>query len=166
MYKLFLLADDDHDDAELFGEALESIDASVSFHHVENGQAVFAFLNTLGTKPDIIFLDLNMPAMNGWQCLAKLKNDVYLKDIPVIMYSTSSNPRDKEIALELGAHGFITKPSDFKLLKQMLHDITDNQGADLKTILERIRTYTATFSTYIRKLITPTFTLPYFNSGR
>lgn len=165
MYKLFLLADDDHDDAELFAEALESIDASVTFHHVEDGQAVFTLLNTLGTKPDIIFLDLNMPAMNGWQCLTRLKNDIYLKHIPVVMYSTSSNPRDKEIALELGAHGFITKPSDFKLLKQMLHDITNDHGTDLGTILDRIKSYTSAFSTYIKKLITPTLTLSHFNSG-
>jgi CheY-like chemotaxis protein len=157
MYKLFLLADDDHDDAELFAEALQSIDKSVTFRHVEDGQAVFSLLNTMETKPDIIFLDLNMPAMNGWQCLTKLKGDESLKHIPVIMYSTSSNPRDKEIARELGAHGFITKPSDFKLLKQMLSDITENHGTDLGTILDRIKTYTSSFSTYIYKLITPSF---------
>src|SRR4051812_42713633 len=124
MSKFFLLADDDADDAELFGEALVSIEPPVEFYHVEDGEEVFNFLSkTTNKKPDLIFLDLNMPKMSGWQCLARLKNDIYFKDIPVIIYSTSSHQRDKEIAIELGAMGFLTKPSDFKLLKKLLHHI-------------------------------------------
>jgi CheY-like chemotaxis protein len=131
--KLFLLADDDRDDAELFGEALTVIEPPVNFCHVPDGQAVFTFLNnTANKKPDIIFLDLNMPQMSGWQCLAKLKNDIYLKDIPVIMYSTSTNPRDKEIALELGAIGFVTKPTDFKLLTKVLSAISNTDAESLR----------------------------------
>jgi CheY-like chemotaxis protein len=134
--KLFLLADDDRDDAELFGEALTVIDPPVSFHHVADGQAVFKYLASgANPKPDVIFLDLNMPEMSGWQCLAKLKNDIYLKDIPVIMYSTSTNPRDKEIAVELGALGFVTKPNDFKHLTHVLESISKSRAEDLKKVL-------------------------------
>src|SRR5687768_6050501 len=135
----FLLADDDHDDAEIFSEALATVNPSIKFHHVEDGQEVFQFLsNSKIKKPDVIFLDLNMPAMSGWQCLAKLKNDTALKNIPVIMYSTSSNPREKEIAIELGATGFVTKPTDFKILTKILETINNNLVSDLKRILKEM----------------------------
>lgn len=135
----FLLADDDHDDAELFNEALTTVNSSIQFHHVEDGKAVFEYLlEGKGSKPDVIFLDLNMPAMSGWQCLAKLKNDASLKEIPVIMYSTSSNPREKEIALELGAVGFVTKPTDFRILTQVLKTIASNINGDLRSVLKNI----------------------------
>jgi len=137
--RFFLLADDDRDDAEIFSEALSTVDPSIKFHHVEDGQEVFQFLSTSKIeKPDVIFLDLNMPAMSGWQCLAKLKNDTALKNIPVIMYSTSSNPREKEIAIELGATGFVTKPTDFKVLTKILEAISANLASDLKRILKEI----------------------------
>jgi CheY-like chemotaxis protein len=135
--RFFLLADDDRDDAELFGEALTTIDPPVEFHHVSDGQAVFTFLNNSSNKkPHIIFLDLNMPQMSGWQCLAKLKNDIYLKDIPVVMYSTSANPRDREIALELGAVGFVTKPTDFKLLTKILSAISKTDNESLQKVIK------------------------------
>jgi CheY-like chemotaxis protein len=136
----FLLADDDRDDAELFGEAVASLHVPIEFQHVEDGRAgraVFDFLSDSANRnPDLIFLDLNMPQVSGWQCLAKLKNDIYFQKIPVIMYSTSSHPRDKEIALDLGALGFITKPSDFKLLQKILGNIASNLDGDLKKIIK------------------------------
>jgi CheY-like chemotaxis protein len=140
MNKFFLLADDDQDDAELFAEALSTVDSSVYFHRVENGLAVFDYLKNTGSKkPDLIFLDLNMPLMTGWQCLSKLKNDLHLKDIPVIMYSTSSYQHDKDVALQLGATGFITKPTEYQLLKKILADIARNVDADLQKALQEIR---------------------------
>lgn len=130
------MADDDQDDAELFGEALTAIDPPVRFQHVSDGRAVFKFLNNdSDRKPDIIFLDLNMPEMSGWQCLAKLKNDISLREIPVIMYSTSTNPRDREIAGELGAVGFVTKPTDFKLLTKILTSLSQSTPENLKNAL-------------------------------
>jgi CheY-like chemotaxis protein len=132
----FLLADDDRDDAELFGEALGSLNPPVDFAHVEDGRGVFEFLsNEHHRKPDLIFLDLNMPQVSGWQCLARLKNDIYFQNIPVIMYSTSSHPRDKEIAIDLGALGFITKPTDFKMLRKILQRISENLRGDLRKMI-------------------------------
>jgi CheY-like chemotaxis protein len=137
--KFFLLADDDNDDAELFSEALARIIPPVRFRHVEDGHGIFEFLKqSANIKPDIIFLDLNMPGMSGWQCLSKLKNDIKFNTIPVIMYSTSSNPREKEIAVELGALGFLTKPTDFKVLTKILEQIAVNDLNDLKRILKEI----------------------------
>jgi CheY-like chemotaxis protein len=137
----FLLADDDRDDAELFGEALGSLNPPVKFIHVENGHGVFSVLNVKKEiKPDIIFLDLNMPELSGWQCLARLKNDVFFKDIPVIMYSTSSNARDREIAIELGATGFITKPSSFNTLISILTDLASTPIDELKSKIRDLAT--------------------------
>jgi len=136
MKEFFLLTDDDNDDAELFGDALALIDPIVDFYHSEDCQALFEFLaGTKNRKPDIIFLDLNMPEISGWQCLAQLKNNSDYKDIPVIIYSTSSHPRDKEMAIDLGALGFLTKPSDFKILVKTLSHIAHGKDADLKSVL-------------------------------
>jgi CheY-like chemotaxis protein len=137
--KLFLLADDDHDDAELFSEALNRVDPAIHFLHVENGTGVLDFLNQAGSpKPDLIFLDLNMPKMSGWQCLAQLKNNIAYKDIPVIMYTTSSHYRDTEIALDLGALGLVTKPSEFKTLKTIITTIVNNLHGDLIAALKQL----------------------------
>lgn len=122
--KVILLADDDQDDAEIFQEALEKTCPSTYFIHASNGSKVFEYLGHPGNlKPDVIFLDLNMPEMNGWQCLAKLKNTEAYEHIPVVMYTTSSNPRDKQIAHDLNAHGLITKPSSPKTLEKILETI-------------------------------------------
>lgn len=138
MSKLFLLADDDHDDAELFSEALNRVDPSITLHHVDNGTGVFEFLNDGRQTPDLIFLDLNMPKMSGWQCLAQLKNNPDYKDIPVIMYTTSSHYRDAEIALDLGALGLVTKPSEFKILKTIISAIVNNIHRDLPATLKEL----------------------------
>jgi CheY-like chemotaxis protein len=134
--KLFLLADDDHDDSDMFREALTKVNPPVDFHHVEDGKAVFQYLdNTQNPKPDIIFLDLNMPKIDGWQCLTDLKNISGYKGIPVVIYSTSSHARDKENAVRLGASGFLTKPDDFKLLVKILTNIaTDENRAFISSV--------------------------------
>jgi CheY-like chemotaxis protein len=137
--KLFLLADDDHDDAELFSEAINRVDPSINVHHVDNGTDVFEFLNKEShKKPDLIFLDLNMPKMSGWQCLAQLKNNPAYKDIPVIIYTTSSHYRDTEIALDLGALGLVTKPSEFNVLKTIAASIINNIDQDLPATLKEL----------------------------
>lgn len=113
-----LLADDDEDDREIFSEALASIDADVQYEGVEDGQEAIDALLGNQTRPHIIFLDINMPVMNGWDVLRKLKSDNL--DIPVIMYSTSSGENEKRTAFDLGALCFITKPESVKLIKAML----------------------------------------------
>src|SRR6478736_9783604 len=136
MTRLFLLVDDDCDDAELFGEALSLVEPTIDFYHAPDGKSAFKYLGSLTNKrPDLIFLDLNMPEMSGWQCLARLKNDHLLKDIPVVMYSTSSHQRDKEIAIELGAIGFITKPSDYKALQGTLKRIASAPDMQIEKLI-------------------------------
>ncbi|RYF92112.1 MAG: response regulator, partial [Chitinophagaceae bacterium] len=122
--KLFLLADDDKDDAELFEEALQSIDTPVQFYHVKDSNAVIPFLDkNHDIRPDLIFLDVNLPQVNGWECLSDLKAHESYAQIPVVMYSTSSHPKEKSLAAQLGASGFLTKPTDFNSLIKMLSSI-------------------------------------------
>jgi CheY-like chemotaxis protein len=121
MRKRFLLIDDDGDDRALFSEALALVDPVIICDEAVDGQDALARLQSASAdKPDMIFLDINLPIMNGWQFLTKLKSDETYRNIPVIMYSTSSNERDKHTAGRLGALCFITKPHAFKLLKNIL----------------------------------------------
>jgi CheY-like chemotaxis protein len=140
MKKFFILADDDIDDAELFSDALAEIIPGVDFYHTDDCRALLRYLsNGENRKPDLIFLDINMPEMNGWECLGELKKHAENKYIPVIMYSTSSTQRDKEMAMELEAVGFLTKPSDFRVLVKMLTAIAHARDQiDLSKVLQML----------------------------
>jgi CheY-like chemotaxis protein len=122
--KQVLLIDDDRDDADLFKEALFEINSAIVFQHYEDSKAGLQLLLERQTDlPDLIFLDINMPIVSGWQCLIEFKKAEHLKHIPVIIFTTSSQTREKEIADELGAEGFITKPNEYKALKELLSDV-------------------------------------------
>lgn len=134
---VFLLADDDADDKTLFCEALSEIDPAIVVHTASDGKEALALLSgNQIKKPDIIFLDINMPVMDGWQCLGKLKENADLKTIPVIMYSTSSYQRDIELALDSGAFCFFTKPSDYRELRSILKLIATSPVKSLSNVMK------------------------------
>jgi CheY-like chemotaxis protein len=140
--KLFLLVDDDYDDAELFGEALSELKTHVKFRHVDESKNLFQFLqNEDEKKPDLLFLDINMPPVSGWESLTELKKHPEYKNIPVVMYSTSSSVRDNETAMTSGAIGLLSKPSEFKLLVEMLGTIAEAEQQDLETVITRYRNF-------------------------
>lgn len=125
--KKFLLTDDDKEDRELFSEALAAIDPNIICTGAEHGrEALHLLASNSFDKPDIIFLDINMPVMNGWELLNTLKKDDHCRDIPVIIYTTSSEERDKMIAKDLGALCFVTKPDDFRRVKKILEVVIRN----------------------------------------
>lgn len=116
--KTLMIVDDDSDDREFFCEALNDIDSSAKCLVAINGDEALKILRSeIEHLPDSIFLDLNMPRMDGRTCLAELKKDAKLRNIPVIIFSTSSHQKDIEETHELGAVYFLTKPSDFKKLQ-------------------------------------------------
>ncbi|HVS98081.1 MAG TPA: response regulator [Puia sp.] len=130
MNRRFLLADDDADDASIFCEALTAIAPVMECYTAGNGIELFEMLlRHLPHPPDVIFLDINMPVMNGWQCLRKLKADADFRDIPVIMYSTSSAKKDIDMAYNLGVRVFLTKPEDVRELGKIL-EIVANSSKD------------------------------------
>lgn len=127
MAKKVFLIDDDQDDRELFCEAMEEVAPKIICYTAANGRkALNQLSNNEIESPDIIFLDINMPIMSGWQCLSMLKEHEFYKNIPVIMYSTSSQPEDVEKAGQLGALCFFTKPDDFESLKKSLEIVVEH----------------------------------------
>ncbi len=113
----YLIVDDDADDIEFFCEAIDKIDATGSCHSAGNGEEALRWLRQKSeSKPDYIFLDLNMPRMDGRACLGELKKDDGLRDIPVIVYTTSSHQRDRGETMALGADYFLVKATSFKKL--------------------------------------------------
>ena len=111
--KYLLYADDDADDKEIMRDMIESIDPRLEVVTVENGLEVLEFLRSLPDNavfPCFIILDMNMPQFDGIQTLQNLKSDLQFKEIPVVMFSTSSQRQDIDLSLQLGAQDFITKP--------------------------------------------------------
>ena len=111
-----LIIDDDDDDRELFCEAVGIVSAATLCHQAINGLEALEMLKKTAPLPDLIFLDLNMPKLNGTQCLAQIKQIEEIKKIPVFIYSTSNFKKDKEETINLGASGFILKPTNFDSL--------------------------------------------------
>lgn len=124
--KSIFLIDDDADDREIFSDSLMSMHPSISFHEAQNGLEAFAILRSGIFVPDLIFLDLNMPIMDGKTFLVRIKEDESLKDIPIVIYTTSSNQIDKDFAEKHSAALFLTKQYSIALLKE-----------DLKNTLEK-----------------------------
>jgi DNA-binding response OmpR family regulator len=135
----FFLVDDDEDDTSLFLEALAHVDASVVCHTADDCKQALRLLGAENKTPELIFLDINMPGMSGWQCLMKLKEDARHREIPVIMYSTSSHERDIGIALDLGALCFFVKPNDFKTLRNILQVIVSHPISQLPAVISHFR---------------------------
>ncbi len=114
---IVMLVDDDEDDREFFCEAVDNIDKSLKCVKLENGEKALQYLkNEEYPMPDYIFLDLNMPRLDGKECLVEIKKIDHLKQVPVIIYTTSNHPLDKTQTLQLGANGFVHKQTEFNSL--------------------------------------------------
>ncbi|HVK48716.1 MAG TPA: response regulator [Pseudobacter sp.] len=108
-----LVIDDDREDHVILKDVMETIGAADVMEFAATGMEGLSMLNVHYADtalPCLIVLDLNMPVMNGTQALGKLKEDTRFNKIPVIIYSTSLNPFEKEKCMGLGAHSYITKP--------------------------------------------------------
>ena len=103
MPKHVLLIDDDADDIELFREALSEADPYSTFDFFNDAGQVLTKFQSLPIQPDIVFLDINMTTISGWDCLQYLKENNYLGETPVIMYSTSSHKKEAQQAFNEGA---------------------------------------------------------------
>jgi CheY-like chemotaxis protein len=114
---VILYAEDDFDDYDAIKEALEQITRSFTLIHVKNGQEAIEYLKENGHVPDLLVLDLNMPVMDGKEVLVWVKEEAGLKDIPVMIFTTSS--REEDIKLCQKYHcTFFRKPT---LYRDLLH---------------------------------------------
>lgn len=121
--KVILLVDDDMDDQELFGEAMSIVDSSATCHFASDGEEGLRMLENGGLQCDLIFLDLNMPKMNGKQFLAEIKKSIAHRDIPVVIFTTSLREKDGIETAAMGAAHFLTKPSSFGELCKQLENV-------------------------------------------
>lgn len=117
-----MLADDDKDDSMLFQDILDELPLSTHLTTVFNGEQLMQLLN--GTKeplPDILFLDLNMPRKNGFDCLSEIRSNEKLKLLSIIIYSTSYEPEIVNLLYKKGAQFYIRKPNSFSQLKKLIY---------------------------------------------
>ena len=124
-----LIVDDDEDDRDLFCDAVNIVDPSIECIMARNGEEALEGLKSrILPTPDVIFLDLNMPRLNGMQCLKALKKDRLFEQIPIVIYTTSKLKEDKKAAMQAGAAGFITKPTSLTELCEAITGILTEQG--------------------------------------
>ncbi|MCR5860939.1 response regulator [Flavobacterium sp. J372] len=123
-WKNIFLADDDADDREFFADALKEVKQDVVLTESRDGQELMKLLqNPDVQQPDVIFLDLNMPVKSGYQCLEEIRRDDNLKDSVVVIFTTSSLQEDIDRLYAMGANLFITKPTNFLHLKELISKV-------------------------------------------
>ncbi len=119
-----ILADDDESDRTNFKDALEELHIKTVVYAVKDGVELMEFLAKEDAPvPHMLFLDLNMPRKNGLTCLKEIRSSEKLKDVTVVIYSTSSYEKDIEETFEYGANVYIKKPTDFDSLKKVLDKV-------------------------------------------
>jgi CheY-like chemotaxis protein len=121
-----LLADDDTDDCLFFKDALAGMPVYTKFTAVHDGEQLMQLLKLENNElPHILFLDLNMPRKNGFECLTELKQNKDLNNLPVVVFSTSFEKEVVNLLYESGAQYFIRKPSEFAQFQKIIfHVIT------------------------------------------
>ncbi len=122
-----LLTDDDQDDRDFFADAVTDLDLNVIVEFCKNGLELLNYLYDKNRiNPDIIFLDLNMPLMSGFETLQQIREDILFKEIPIIaIYSTSSSQEGVKNTFGSGANAYIVKPTDFNELKQLIKKVIE-----------------------------------------
>ena len=121
MSKHILLIDDDSDESDFFMLALKEMPGLFKFSYIEH--AVEAVNAIIRLKPDLIFLDINMPLMNGFECLAQIRKADGVADVPVIMYSTHVDDNARNTAQAVGGADCMRKPALLSGFKKMLKDL-------------------------------------------
>jgi CheY-like chemotaxis protein len=119
---MILLADDDTDDCLLFKDALAELPVHTQLTTVYNGEQLMQLLNKDGQAPDILFLDLNMPRKNGFDCLVEIRQNGKLDELAVITISTSYQEDMVKQLYKNGAQHYIHKPNNFSELKNLIQN--------------------------------------------
>lgn len=136
-------ADDDQDDFMFFNDAVEQITteqkAAIDLHLHLNGERLLESIKNNNLSQAIVFLDINMPLKSGFKLLEEIRSEAAIKQIPVIMYSTSLNNTDIETSHNLGANMYVVKPYKFNDLMDMIlkviHMNWNNDKVDFKNFI-------------------------------
>jgi CheY-like chemotaxis protein len=115
-----ILIDDDRDDQEVFVAAVQDVNPEVKVNVNDNAERMLTELKEAPTLPDLIFLDINMPKMDGFEFMMNMQRDIRLRKVRVVFYTTTNRPEQIEKANALGAIGFITKTNSYGELCEAL----------------------------------------------
>ncbi len=119
-----LLVEDDNVDAMTVKRAMKDLKVTNNLVHLTNGEEALNYLrNTDNIRPCVILLDLNMPKMNGFEFLKIAKEDTVLRQIPVIVLTTSKDEQDKVESFQLCSAGYIIKPTNFKNFVEVMRTV-------------------------------------------
>lgn len=121
--KNILLIDDDIEDADMFIDAVNSLDKNILCRAETNPLKALEYLNSSVELPDIIFLDYNMPVLNGSELLEKIRGEKKLQSIRVIVYSSYSQHAAQQLSIVSDTESYITKPITFMELKAVLQSV-------------------------------------------
>ena len=114
-----ILADDDPDDCFLFASLSQEVSKNIRVTCLHDCHSLLQYLAN-NAPPDMVFLDLNMPVLSGWDCLKQLKEHLVWQKIPIVIYSTSSRKDTIDECYQLGANMYIVKPNDSAKLKDAI----------------------------------------------
>ena len=120
-----VVIDDSYDDVEITTHLLKELGVDHPVIHLPNGETTRLFIqnrddNGDRARPAFILLDLNLPVVHGYDLLLEIRRSDWLRSVPVLILSTSNNPRDIERCCASGANSFFTKPVDFDKQRRML----------------------------------------------
>ncbi len=116
-------ADDDTDDLYLFKKALERVELKASLKLYNNGQDLLNSIKETSEEEAVVFLDINMPGKSGLSVLKEIREDEKLKGMPVVMYSTSTDPNGIMVSQTIGADLYVVKPTSFITLTKLLQKV-------------------------------------------
>lgn len=119
------LLDDDHEEHLLFKEVADDFSEIKSVLSFAKGKEMLDYFggNDKSIIPDILFLDLNMPILSGLDCLIEIRKKEEYKNLPIIIYSTSSSEKDKEATYKNGANLYVNKPVEFSDMKKIFKEV-------------------------------------------
>lgn len=120
--KNIILADDDADDREMFEDALMELSTEgITLYQAKDGRHLMSLLDeSVPPPPDVIFLDLNMPLKNGFECLTEIRETSKLQHIPIVIYSTSCDKEFIDKVYEQGADYYMCKPTTYPMLRNAI----------------------------------------------
>jgi len=131
--KPLLVVEDSNEDFKMLQRLMRRMAVQNPIYRCTNGDEVLDFLNQEESsenpntiqKPSVILLDLNLPGIDGRDILERLKQDISFKKIPIVVFTTSSNPKDIEFCYQKGANGYLVKPMDAQELQKTVQAFVD-----------------------------------------
>ena len=118
-----MIAEDDDDDFEIFSAAIDEVSIAIILSRAENGKILIEKLSTIEKLPDILFLDILMPCVDGEECLKTLRSNKRFDSLPIIMFSSVTDPASIDFCFRQGSNLFVPKPTSLVELIAALEKI-------------------------------------------